>query len=112
MSDDYDARVRQRAHRIWLEEGCPDGRAAVHWEMARELVAIEDNLATTLIPVPSQGGDAVAGEPVEDATAAANTGGFPTMVDQGEQSYPPSRSNVPPNESAKPRVSRRGTKKK
>jgi hypothetical protein len=111
MIDDYEARVRQRAYKIWLEEGCPDGRAAIHWEMARELVANEDNFAATLIPAPPQGVQAPAGEPVEEATAAGNTGEFPTMVDQGEQSYPPSRSKVP-TESAKPRAGRRGTRKK
>ena len=41
MSDDKE-RIRQRAYQIWLEEGRPEGREAVHWDMARELVAIED----------------------------------------------------------------------
>ena len=29
--------------RLWEEEGRPEGRDEVHWEMARELVAIEDD---------------------------------------------------------------------
>lgn len=30
--------IRQRAHEIWEEEGCPDGRQAEHWKRAeREL---------------------------------------------------------------------------
>ena len=112
MSDDHEERVRQRAYKIWLEEGRLDGRAEVHWQMARELVAIEDNLATTLIPAPAAGAEAAKGEPVEEAKVAGNTGEFPTMVDQGEQAYPPSRSNVPPSRAAKPKATRRLTKKK
>lgn len=26
--------VRAAAHQIWLEEGCPEGRAQEHWLMA------------------------------------------------------------------------------
>jgi hypothetical protein len=33
-------RIRERAYRIWLEEGCPEGREKDHWDMATELVAI------------------------------------------------------------------------
>jgi Protein of unknown function (DUF2934) len=44
--DDHEERIRQRAYKIWLEEGCPEGRAEIHWEMARESVAIEENLST------------------------------------------------------------------
>jgi hypothetical protein len=40
--------MRQRAYRIWIEEGCPEGRADVHWEMAIELLAIEENQELTL----------------------------------------------------------------
>jgi hypothetical protein len=92
--DDHDERVRRRAYKIWLEEGRPGGRADAHWEMARELVAIEENFSTTLIPAPAEGAEARGGEPIEEAAVAANTGELPTIVDQGEQSYPPSRSNL------------------
>jgi hypothetical protein len=44
--DDFDERVRQRAYRLWVEEGCPEGRSEVHWEKARDLVAHEDNQKT------------------------------------------------------------------
>ncbi len=33
-------RIREVAHRIWREEGCPHGRHEQHWQMARDLVAI------------------------------------------------------------------------
>jgi Protein of unknown function (DUF2934) len=41
--NDHEQRIRTRAYRIWEEEGRPEGRAEVHWDMARELVAVEDN---------------------------------------------------------------------
>ncbi len=84
---DLDERIRRRAHQIWADEGRPKGRDKVHWDMASELVAIEDNQMATTIPVS----EAHAGEPVEEAEIAANAGEFPTITDQGEQSYPPAR---------------------
>jgi hypothetical protein len=36
-------RIREVAHRIWREEGCPQGRDEAHWHMARRLVAMEAN---------------------------------------------------------------------
>ena len=85
-------RIRAKAYQIWLEEGCPSGRDMVHWEMARQLVAIEDNPGAGRKPIPE--GDQVGewGEPVEDSRAAENSvGELPTMVDEDEQIYPPNR---------------------
>lgn len=84
-------RIRQRAHRLWLQEGCPEGRAEVHWDQAAELVAIEDNqrLATERVPKPDEIGPS--GEPIEPITAVENAGEFPTLTDQGEQAYPSRR---------------------
>ena len=87
---DQEQRIRARAYRIWEEEGRPEGRAEVHWDMARELIAIEDNFQDTLKPAPPMGADDRAGEPVEEAVANV-TGELPTMTDQDEQQYPPSR---------------------
>ncbi|HEX2431563.1 MAG TPA: DUF2934 domain-containing protein [Aestuariivirgaceae bacterium] len=88
-------RIRAKAYQIWLDEGCPDGRDEAHWEMARELVAIEDNPESGRMPIPD--GDQVGewGEPVEDSQVAANSvGELPTTVDEDEQLYPPSRANA------------------
>ena len=85
--DDVEERVRERAYKLWVEEGKPQGRADAHWDMAAELVAIEDNQRATLKPVPAEGG-----EPVESAEIAANSGEVPTLTDQGEQVYPPRRA--------------------
>src|SRR5262249_60839662 len=86
--DDFDERVRQRAYRLWVEEGCPEGRSDVHWEKARELVAIEDNHKLATKPAPR--GDE-AGEPGEPIEAVENAGEFPTMTDQGEGQAAPRR---------------------
>lgn len=46
MTHDSDAtheeRIRERAYELWLAEGCPEGRAEAHWEMAREMLAGDD----------------------------------------------------------------------
>ncbi|OYX69471.1 MAG: hypothetical protein B7Y95_18210 [Rhizobiales bacterium 32-66-11] len=76
-------KIRHKAYQIWQEEGCPEGRSDVHWDMARELVAQQENYLSTTKPV----GD---GEPsVEDSTVALdNQGEFPTLTDQGEMEAP------------------------
>ncbi|WP_246160285.1 DUF2934 domain-containing protein [Aureimonas fodinaquatilis] len=34
--------IRQRAHEIWEDAGCPEGQANVHWDQATaEIVAAE-----------------------------------------------------------------------
>lgn len=43
MTKDLQQRIRERAYQIWLHVGCPDGRDKIHWDMATELVAIEDS---------------------------------------------------------------------
>jgi len=35
-------RTREYAYEIWLAEGCPEGRADQHWELARMKVAMDD----------------------------------------------------------------------
>jgi hypothetical protein len=83
--DDFEKRVRERAYKLWQEEGRPEGRADVHWEKACELVAIEDNLDLTLKPLPRPDDFGPHGEPVEPIQPALNAGETPTLVDQGEE---------------------------
>jgi hypothetical protein len=40
--DDREELIRTKAFYIWLDEGCPEGRADAHWHMATELVASEE----------------------------------------------------------------------
>ena len=89
--DNYEKRVRERAYKLWQEEGCPEGREDVHWEKACELVAIEDNIGVTLKPVPRSDEFGPYGEPVEPLGPAKNTGETPTLVDQGEEETIPRR---------------------
>src|SRR5262249_13010575 len=69
--------------------GCPEGRQEVHWDRARELVAIEQNQRHTTKPVTHQHG--AAGEAVEPIEAVENAGEFPTLTDQGEERGMPKR---------------------
>ena len=91
MADDFEKRVRERAYKLWQEEGCPQGREKEHWDQARELVAIEDNIDLTLKPVPSADEIGPYGEPVEPLAPAQNSGDTPTIVDQGEEETIPHR---------------------
>jgi hypothetical protein len=85
-------RIRERAYRLWVEEGQPQGKDAEHWERARELLALESD--------PEEGKEGIDegynktgpwGEPVEQAMVLENQGEFPTVTDQGEQEIPKKR---------------------
>jgi len=93
--DDFEERVRQRAYRLWVEEGCPEGRSDAHWDKARELAAIEDNRKLATKPVRGEG----SGDPVEPIEAIENAGEFPTLTDHGEEQAAPKRRRA-----AAPRV--------
>lgn len=88
-------RIRERAHRIWEEEGRPEGRAQAHWDMASELVAQQDGLRGTLEKNPAGGPDDTAQrtEPVEPSLAVENLGDLPGLTDQGEEQQFPTRDN-------------------
>lgn len=85
-------RIRERAHRIWEREGRPDGRAAQHWEMAREEIAIEDNQNLATKPNPATEGKIYADgtEEAEEITAAEEAmADMPGPANQGEsEAYP------------------------
>ena len=78
--DEVERRIRERAYRIWIEEGRPEGRHKEHWDLAKLAIAEQDGLETALAP-PGVTGP----EPIE---AAKNQGEFPTLVDQGEGQAP------------------------
>ena len=88
---DLESRIRERAYYLWLQEGCPEGRAEVHWDEASELVAIEDNQKRTMRPAPQPDDDPATVEPIE---AVENAGEFPTLTDQGEEQTYPHRRRV------------------
>ncbi|WP_165933816.1 DUF2934 domain-containing protein [Aquabacter spiritensis] len=80
-----ETRIREKAFELWRSEGMPEGREALHWEMASEIVGLEDAAGTARIPFGASAKPAV--EPQE---ALSNTGEFPTLTDQGEM-QPPKR---------------------
>ena len=85
---EHEDRVRQRAYHLWLDEGKPEGQADAHWEKARELVAIEENMQDTLLPnpIPEYERNPTT-EPVEPLLAVENEGEFPGLTDQGDDTY-------------------------
>lgn len=80
--DDREQRIREKAYHLWVAEGYPHGRQDRHWELASELVAIEESQRDTLLPIGE------AGDPVEPVEALENAGEFPTTTDQGEMVIP------------------------
>lgn len=92
-------RIREHMHRIWLEEGRPEGREDAHRDMARELVAQEDQRQTTTEPNPTARDrtwgrpESEGDEPVEPLLSAENQGDVPTLTDQGEEQTYPRRRN-------------------
>ena len=38
MQDNLEQLIRAHAHRLWEDEGRPEGRAEAHWHAARQLV--------------------------------------------------------------------------
>jgi Protein of unknown function (DUF2934) len=90
---DHEERIRMHAYRIWEEEGRPEGRAEVHWNMARDLVAVEGDFDNSIRPAPPLGADAQSGEPTEEAFGS-EIGELPTMTDREERAYPASRETA------------------
>jgi Protein of unknown function (DUF2934) len=80
---EIERRIRERAFKIWIDEGQPEGRDKEHWDLAKFAIAHEDGLAATLLPPESP-----KPEPIE---AVINQGEFPTLVDQGEEVPPGGR---------------------
>jgi|SRR4051812_25314279 hypothetical protein len=80
IDDNIELRIRERAHRIWEEEGRPGNKATAHWELAKIAVALEDARGEML--------KAVTFEKPEPIEAVLNQGEFPTLRDQGESKIP------------------------
>jgi hypothetical protein len=92
MTEDFEQRVRKRAYRIWLAEGCPEGRDKTHWDMATELVAIEDQQKAPLKPVEEEKAGPQS-EPVE-RVEAAKSAGETLALEEGEVFSPAKRRNT------------------
>ncbi|SEF04423.1 Protein of unknown function [Rhizobiales bacterium GAS191] len=84
--DPDESRIREKAYKLWVADGRPHGRDREHWELARELVAIEDSQRSTLKPVARESGEPV--EPREAFERQADTAG---LIDHGEAESGPTR---------------------
>lgn len=89
----HDRLIRQRAERMWREDGCPAGRMDEYLERARELQAITDNPGAGQLPNPmtAHHGAIEPRQPVEEAAIMENLGEFPSLVgeDQGDHAQTP-----------------------
>jgi hypothetical protein len=88
----HETAIRQRAERMWRDDGCPAGRMDEYQERARELQAIVDNPAAGRLPNPmiAHGGHVEPGQPVEEAELMDNLGEFPGLLnDQGDHVQTP-----------------------
>lgn len=84
--------IRRRAYHIWQREGCPDGRADDHWQMARTELAMELTPDYAAAGNPATAGEFAAhSEPVEPLEAVENQGSFPGLADQDEEAQYPER---------------------
>ena len=83
-----DERIRQRAHRIWQQAGCPEGRDQEHWERAmRELDA-------------ETGGDPAASEPMQPVDQTSPAAPIDRITeDQATEVTPPRRRKRTPKPS-------------
>jgi hypothetical protein len=90
--DEHERRVRERAYRLWQEEGCPEGRAEAHWDMARELVAQEENQSLTTKPVAEGTAQPPGAEPVEIPEMVEKQADVPNLTDQGDKPAYPKRA--------------------
>ena len=53
LHEEHERRIRERAYRIWLDEGQPEGRAENHWQLAEFAIAKEDGLSWSPVrPAP------------------------------------------------------------
>jgi len=52
IKTDLEERIRERAYKIWLDEGKPEGRHLQHWELAKLAIDEEDALPQMVKPAP------------------------------------------------------------
>lgn len=88
----YDQRIRERAHRLWEQDGKPHGQDLEFWERARELIGMESSPAAGQLPNPvPPGQDRPPAPPRPDeAILEENLGEIPgRFTDQGDRAQSP-----------------------
>jgi Protein of unknown function (DUF2934) len=84
-SPEREAQVRERAYRLWEEEGRPHGRDVEYWERAREFVAAERNRTSAAPEIVSPD---PAAEVEAAVTSAAGEESAP-LTEQGDRPQAP-----------------------
>lgn len=97
--DDVAERIARKAYELWEAEGKPEGRHDLHWEQAREIVALEDAGGSPTIPL-----EKTLDDPVEPAIAFENQGEFPELTDQGDNRPGPEIGYAAENAAESPRT--------
>src|SRR3712207_2674291 len=82
MDADVYERVRERAHQLWLQEGCPEGRGDEHWQQAQRdvLASLEATPARADQPVdadPTPAFVCTVEQPEAPVTSAPEAGTLP-----------------------------------
>ncbi|WP_181700241.1 DUF2934 domain-containing protein [Chthonobacter albigriseus] len=83
---DREARIRERAHRIWESEGRPDDRAEVHWSIAARIVDEEDQAP------PGESAENMIDEGIEESFPASDPPAMSQPV-TSVRSEPPAAAN-------------------
>lgn len=118
MSEDREQRIRERAHRIWEEEGRPEGREDEHWRRAeREIDAAN---AGDVLPAPddaqARGGAGAPADPLRnpEPVPPATDPMYPAITGPEEvPDIPGARGSLNPSEiveePSRPKRGRSGT---
>jgi hypothetical protein len=97
--DDVAERIARKAYELWEAEGRPEGRHDLHWEQAREIIALEDAGGAPTIPL-----EKTIDDPVEPAIAFENQGEFPELTDQGDNRSGPEIAYATESADERPRT--------
>ncbi len=84
--------IRERAYRLWEEDGRPEGRDLEFWERARELIGMEESAGAGLLDNPARHPNTLTGFPpgVEEAEIQENYGEIPGRLrDEGDREETP-----------------------
>jgi hypothetical protein len=85
-----EARIHERARRLWEDDGRPVGREAEYHERAEVLIAMEKHAGAALEPNPMTQDEPIPGVAVEEAQIQENYGEFPEhLTDQGDWRHTP-----------------------
>ncbi len=65
-------RVRAIAHKLWIDEGMPEGRAEAHWRQALEIATTEQLSALKKVAAPKPASPAAKKKPAAAAAKKAS----------------------------------------